>query len=68
MMYENEHTRRKPELARRVQQLVSEGYNRKELEAKLRISRYEIDRLRGGTEPQGGMPMRRGKSKGRRRS
>jgi hypothetical protein len=51
-----------PELARRVQELVRLGYNRQEISNKLKISRYAIDRLRGGTEPEGGVPIRRVRS------
>lgn len=31
---------------------------------RLRISRYMVDRLRGGTEPEGGMPMGRRRQRG----
>lgn len=62
-MPENRWTRGDPELARRVKELVALGYNRQEISEKLRISRYRVDRLRGGTEPEGGVPMRRQGSK-----
>lgn len=57
-MFENKWTRAQPELVKRVQQLVAGRYDRTEISRKLGISRYLVDRLRGGTEPQGGMPMR----------
>lgn len=58
IMYENKWTRARPELAKRIQQLVADGYDRTEISTKLGINRYLVDRLRGGTEPEGGMPMR----------
>ena len=57
MRYENKWTRAEPELAARVQDLVQDGYDRPTISRKLGISRYKTDRLRGGTEPEGGMPM-----------
>jgi hypothetical protein len=61
-VYENKWTRAQPELAKRVQQLVANEYSRPEIAAKLGITCYMIDRLRGGTEPEGGMLMRRHQS------
>jgi hypothetical protein len=58
-VYENKWTRAQPKLAKHVQQLVADGYSRLEIATKLGIKRYTVDRLRGGTEPEGGMPMRR---------
>jgi hypothetical protein len=60
-MTENKWTRGQPELARRVRELVGQGYSRPAIATKLKISRYMIDRLRGGTEPEGGVPMHRGR-------
>ena len=57
-MYDTKWTRAQPALARRVQELVTAGHDRADIAAKLRISRYLVDRLRGGTEPEGGMPMK----------
>jgi hypothetical protein len=61
--YQNRWTEAQPHLARQVQELVSAGYGRPEIAEKLGLTEYKVDRLRGGTEPQGGMPMKTRTSK-----
>ena len=62
-MYDNKWTRAQPALARprsldQSRKLVTAGHDRADIAARLRIRRYLVDRLRGATEPEGGMPMK----------